>query len=152
MDYQDINAKTINGWIKDGWEWGIPISHETFTAAKNGDWNIHLTPTKNVPHDWIGDVAGRKILGLASGGGQQMPILAARGAVCTVLDFSESQIKSELTVAKREGYKIETIRGDMTKGEYFSQVWTTVSISCSVTMRLMWSIISRLTRSVTRNR
>ena len=115
MDYQDINAKTIDGWIKDGWEWGIPVSHETFEAAKNGDWDIHITPTKNVPHEWVGDVKDKRILGLASGGGQQMPILAARGACCTVLDYSDSQIKSERMVAKREKYSIEIIKGDMTK-------------------------------------
>lgn len=22
MDYQDINAKTIDTWVRDGWEWG----------------------------------------------------------------------------------------------------------------------------------
>ena len=24
MDYQDINAQTIDSWIRDGWEWGKP--------------------------------------------------------------------------------------------------------------------------------
>ena len=28
MNYQDINAKTIDRWIEDGWVWGTPISHE----------------------------------------------------------------------------------------------------------------------------
>ena len=53
--------------------------------------------------------------GLASGGGQQMPIFAALGANCTVLDNSPRQIESELMVARREGYQIQAIRGDMTK-------------------------------------
>ena len=34
MNYQDINAKTIDGWIEGGWEWGKPISHEVFEKAK----------------------------------------------------------------------------------------------------------------------
>ena len=55
------------------------------------------------------------MLGLASGGGQQMPIFAALGAECTVLDYSEKQIQSELMVAEREGYTVNAIRGDMTK-------------------------------------
>ena len=33
MNYQDINARTIDGWIEDGWEWGRPISHETYEKA-----------------------------------------------------------------------------------------------------------------------
>ena len=56
-----------------------------------------------------------EVLGLASGGGQQMPIFTALGAKCTVLDYSEKQIASEIEVAKRENYEIKTIRADMTK-------------------------------------
>ena len=115
MDYQDINAKTIDRWIEEGWEWGKPISHEVFEKAKNGNWELFLTPTKPVPHEWFGDLKGKRILGLASGGGQQMPIFAALGAECTVLDYSEKQIESERMVAEREGYDIRIIRGDMTK-------------------------------------
>jgi len=115
MDYTDINSKTIDRWIEKGWEWGIPITHEQFIAAQNGDWQMVLTPIKPVPKDWYPDLSGKKVLGLASGGGQQMPIFAALGADCTVLDYSEKQIASELAVAAREGYQINTVRADMTK-------------------------------------
>lgn len=67
------------------------------------------------PHEWFGDLRGKKVLGLASGGGQQVPIFNALGAQCTVLDYSSRQIENELLVAEREGYEIETIEGDMTK-------------------------------------
>ena len=115
MDYQDINADTIDRWIREGWEWGKPVSHETYERARRGDWDIFLTPTKPVPHSWLGDVKGRRVLGLASGGGQQMPVLAALGAECTVLDYSPLQLESERLVAEREGYDIRIVRGDMTK-------------------------------------
>ena len=115
MNYQDINASTIDRWIEEGWEWGKPITHEAYLQAKEGNWNVVLTPTKNVPHNWFGDLKGKKVLGLASGGGQQMPIFAALGAECTVLDYSEKQLDSERLVAEREGYDIHIIRGDMTK-------------------------------------
>lgn len=115
MNYQDINAQTIDRWIDEGWEWGIPITHEEYERALNGIWDVLLTPTKPVPHSWFGELKGKKVLGLASGGGQQMPIFAALGAVCTVLDYSEKQLQSEHLVAQREGYSIEIIRADMTK-------------------------------------
>ncbi len=115
MRYQDENAETIDRWAANGWEWGQPISHETFEAAKNGVWDVHLTPTKPVPHRWLGDLRNKRVLGLASGGGQQMPIFAALGAECTVLDYSARQIESEEAVARREGYFIRTIRADMTR-------------------------------------
>lgn len=115
MDYTEINAKAVDRWIEDGWEWGVPISHEQFEDALNGKWSMLLTPNKPVPKEWYPDLRGKKVLGLASGGGQQMPIFAACGAECTVLDYSEKQIESDLSVAEREGYKINAVRADMTK-------------------------------------
>ncbi|MBQ1846542.1 MAG: class I SAM-dependent methyltransferase [Clostridia bacterium] len=115
MDYQEINSKTIDRWVDEGWEWGIPIDHETYLKALSGEWNVLLTPTKSVPHKWFGDIRGKKILGLASGGGQQMPVFAALGAECTVLDYSERQLLSEREVAAREGYDIRIVKADMTK-------------------------------------
>jgi len=113
--YQDINKETIDRWALEGWEWAKPISHDEYTKAKNGEWKVLLTLTVPVPQKWFGDLNGKKILGLASGGGQQMPIFNALGADCTVLDYSSKQIESELLVAKREDYNIKAIEGDMTK-------------------------------------
>ncbi len=113
--YQDINKETIDKWIEEGWEWAKSISHEEYIDAKNGNWNVLLTPTVPVPHEWIGNIKDKKILGLASGGGQQMPIFNALGAKCSVIDYSSKQIESEYKVAKREGYTIEAIEGDMSK-------------------------------------
>lgn len=115
MDYQDINAQVIDRWVEEGWEWGVPIDHETYVKAQDGQWDVVLTPTKPVPHSWFGDLKGKKVLGLASGGGQQMPIFAALGAECTILDYSPRQLESERMVAQREGYNIRIIRADMTK-------------------------------------
>lgn len=115
MGYSEINAETIDRWVQEGWEWGVPIGHEDFLAAKEGRWSVKLTPVKTVPAVWFPEMRGIRVLGLASGGGQQMPVFAALGAVCTVLDYSPRQIESERMVAAREGYSIETVRADMTK-------------------------------------
>ena len=115
MNYQDINAQTIDQWVDEGWEWGRPVTHEEYAAALCGHAQIFLTPTKPVPAAWLGDVKGKRVLGLASGGGQQMPLLTAMGARCTVLDYSPRQLESERIVAAREGYSIDIVRADMTK-------------------------------------
>lgn len=115
MRYQDINAETIDRWIDEGWEWGVPVSPEACRRAREGDWQVLLTPNIPVPRSWFGDLGGKRVLGLASGGGQQMPILTLAGARCTVLDLSEKQIESEWQVARREGYDIEIVRGDMSQ-------------------------------------
>ena len=115
MRYTDLNAQTIDRWVENGCEWGVPITHEQYLAARGGEWSMLLTPLKPVPKAWYPDLKGKKVLGLASGGAQQMPVFAALGAECTVLDYSEKQIESERLVAAREGYAIEAVRADMTR-------------------------------------
>ena len=115
MQYTQLNAETIDRWVEEGWEWGTPISHEEYLRAKNGSWDVKLTPVKFVPHEWLGELRGKKILGLACGGGQQMPVFTALGAECTVLDYSEKMLEQERTVSVREGYSIEIVRADMTQ-------------------------------------
>ena len=111
MDYQRLNAEIISSWCRDGWEWGQPITHEVYTKATQGQWGVYLTPTKIVPHEWFGNLNGKKVLGLASGGGQQMPIFAALGAECTVLDYSEKQLEQ----AEENYLQLQTLyqAGDM---------------------------------------
>jgi len=43
-NYTEINAKAIDKWVEEGWEWGIPITHEIYITAKNG---INLRNEKN---------------------------------------------------------------------------------------------------------
>ncbi|MFR8010593.1 MAG: class I SAM-dependent methyltransferase [Clostridia bacterium] len=115
MDYQKENSKIIDKWCSEGWKYGQLISHEAYQRALEGNWNVCLTPTKFVPHEWFGDLKGKKLLGLASGGGQQIPIFNALGAQCTVLDYSSKQCESEHMVAQRENYHVEIIQADMTQ-------------------------------------
>lgn len=114
--YQDINAATIDRWIDEGWEWGEPISHDEYLRARAGDIRIKLTPTVLAPRAWFGDLTGKDVLGLCSGGGQQGPVLAAAGAHVTIIDYSAAQIASERLVAEREGYEIDAIQADVTRG------------------------------------
>jgi SAM-dependent methyltransferase len=66
-----------------------------------------------VPSHWFPSLRGLEVLCLASGGGQQGPILAAAGARVTVLDNSPRQLAQDRFVAEREGLSISTIEGDM---------------------------------------
>ncbi len=65
MNYTDINAKIVDSWVQNGWEWGKPISHEVFEKARNGEWGVYLTPTKTVPHEWFGEMRGKKNSGFS---------------------------------------------------------------------------------------
>ena len=107
--YTLINARTVDSWVDSGWEWGKPIDRETYARAKRDDWSVVLTPEKSVPKEWFGDLVGKRVLGLASGGGQQIPVFSALGAQCTVMDLSTRQLESERMVALREGYEVEIV-------------------------------------------
>ena len=72
-----------------------------------------LTPSKPVPREWFPEMTGFDVLCLASGGGQQGPILAAAGSNVTVLDNSPRQLAQDRLVAQREGLDIATVEGDM---------------------------------------
>ncbi|MDR2807527.1 MAG: class I SAM-dependent methyltransferase [Spirochaetaceae bacterium] len=116
QNYTDFNAAVIDGWVRSGWEWGTPLSHDDFVKAKNGEWRVLLTPARYVPQEWfVPSLKGRKLLGLACGGGQQMPVFAALGADCTVLDYSDEQLAKERCVSERESYSINIVKADMTK-------------------------------------
>ena len=115
INYTKINSETWDSWAEDGCEWSLPISHEEYEKTNTNKFAVYLTPCITVPHKWFGDLKDKKVLGLASGGGQQMPVFSKLGAKCTVFDYSDKQLDADRMVAEREGYSIEIIKGDMSK-------------------------------------
>lgn len=92
--------------------WSQPVSADIIAQARRGDWQIHLTPGK-LPSGWLPAVQGKRILCLASAGGQQAPVLAAAGADVTVFDFSQEQLKKDRFVAQRDNLTLTFVQGDM---------------------------------------
>ena len=112
-DILTYNRRAWDRQVERGNPWTVPVTAEEVARARNGDWRIVLTPTKPVPADWFPPLLGLDVLCLASGGGQQGPILAAAGANVTVFDNSPSQLAQDRMVADREALTIETHQGDM---------------------------------------
>lgn len=113
---EDILLYNRRAWdrqVEQGNTYTVPVGQEEIARARNGDWRIVLTPTKPVPSEWFQPLVGLDVLCLASGGGQQGPILAAVGANVTVFDNSPSQLAQDRRVADREALAIETRQGDM---------------------------------------
>jgi len=112
----DITKHNAAAWDEESIEespWCTPVSKEIIEAAKNGDIQLRLTPNKFVPDSWLKEIAGKEVLCVGSGGGQQAPIVAAAGANVVSVDISEEQLKKDLFVANREGLKLLTIKADM---------------------------------------
>ena len=65
------------------------------------------------PEGMLTEIAGRDVLCLAGGGGQQSAAFALLGAKVTVLDLSETQLERDRQTAKHYGVTVETVQGDM---------------------------------------
>lgn len=89
------------------------MTKDEIDNARKGDFKIVLTPYKPVPIEWLGHIRGKNLLCLASGGGQQGPILAAAGARATVFDNSNEQLKKDEEVAEANNLEILTVQGNM---------------------------------------
>lgn len=114
MNIYEYNSGAWDSEVRRGNRWSVPVGPEEIQAARLGKWKLVLTPQKSVPEDWFPELKGADVLCLASGGGQQAPILAAAGANVTVLDASKEQLAQDEFVAKRDGLKINLIQGSMT--------------------------------------
>lgn len=114
MDVRAHNRAAWNKAVDLQDQWTIPVSPQVIEAARRGDWQIILTPTLPTPRAWFPQkLRGADVLCLASGGGQQGPILAATGAAVTVFDNSPAQLAQDRFVAERDGLTIRTLEGDM---------------------------------------
>jgi SAM-dependent methyltransferase len=114
MNVRDYNRAAWDHSVASGNRWTIPVTPEAVNAARQGRWEVALTPTRPIPRAWLPEVRGLDVLCLASGGGQQGPVLAAAGARVTVFDNSPRQLGQDRLVADKEGLPLSTVEGDMT--------------------------------------
>ena len=102
----------VLAWNREAWDhqasrgnvWTVPVAADRIEAARRGDWFVWLISTKPVPRGWFPrELRGQDVLCLASGGGQQGPVLAAAGARVTVFDNSDAQLARDRGVAEQHG-------------------------------------------------
>ncbi len=113
MDLLDHNRTAWNKLVENRNKWTVPVEKSLIEEARMGRFNIQLTPTIPVPDGWLTQIRDKKLLCLASGGGQQGPIFSAAGAIVTVFDNSLAQLEQDRFVAERDNLEIITIQGDM---------------------------------------
>jgi SAM-dependent methyltransferase len=150
----DVVSHNRGAWDQEvlhGNDWTIPVDSAQVERARQGDWSVVLTPNKPVPRAWFPDLRGAHVLCLASGGGQQGPLLAAAGAAVTVFDNSPLQLGQDRLVAERDGLEIVTVLGDMadlscfTDGS-FDLIVHPCSNCFSETVRPVWRECHRVLR------
>jgi SAM-dependent methyltransferase len=132
MDVRSHNRAAWNRNVENQNPWTIPVSAEVVNRARRGHIALLLTPTKPVPMSWFPILKGTRTLCLASGGGQQGPVLAAAGAIVTVFDNSPRQLGQDRLVADREGITLETVEGDMADlSVFFGDLFDLIVHPCS---------------------
>jgi SAM-dependent methyltransferase len=77
--------------------------------------NLDETCAREVvdPRGRLGELEGRRVLCLASGGGRESAAFALLGARVTVFDLSEEQLEQDRRAAAHYRVEVEAVRGDM---------------------------------------
>lgn len=152
MDVRSYNREAWNREVEGGGNrWTKPVDAETIAKARQGEFLILLTENIPVPKRWFPPLEGADVLCLASGGGQQGPVLAAVGANVTVFDNSPSQLKQDQLVAKREALTLRTVEGDaadlsMFADDSFDLVFNPCSTVFMQDVRAVWKECARVLR------
>ena len=127
-ELQQIINKNQEHWeneVESGKHYTIPdlnLDKDLLNKFANGDllfWSdpcaINNNPMlKKIRQYEYADMKGKKVLCLASGGGQQSAMFSLLGADVTVVDISQGQLNGDIQAANHYGYTIKTVLGSMT--------------------------------------
>lgn len=152
MNIVEYNRNAWNLQSEEGCRWSTPYSDAEIEAAKNGDWSVILTPNKAVPQSWFPkfpELSGIRILALASGGGQQVPIFAAAGAEVISFDASDVQLQKDEETCARHGLQVVTQQGTMADltgldDGSFDLIFNPVSNVFAESLEPIWAQCSRV--------
>lgn len=123
-DIARINRERWNALARANVEYSRPFLEFTRQQAENYIYR----------HGVLKDVAGKRVLCLASGGGQDSVAFGLLGAQVTVYDLSDVQLERDRQGAIHHGFLITTIQGDMRDlsaflDDSFDIVWQVYSIN-----------------------
>jgi SAM-dependent methyltransferase len=152
MDIRSYNRDAWNREVEGGTNrWSQPFDSEIIAKARHDEFSILLTENIPVPRRWFPALKDANVLCLASGGGQQGPVLAAAGARVTVFDNSPAQLKQDQLVAERESLSIRTVEGDAAnlsvfEAESFDLIFNPCSTVFMPDARAVWKECYRVLR------
>ena len=158
MEFDSIAARNQEYWderVRQGKLYTVPwmdLDRDVLNAFVAG--KIQQMPTTNgflYPRQAFQDAAGKKVLCLASGGGQQSAVYGLLGAEVTVLDLCAGQLESDQLAARHHGYSVRTIQGDMRDlsifaDDSFDRVHQSISIVFVPDVRQVYRQVARVLR------
>ncbi len=138
-DINRTNRERWNALAQANFEYTLPFLNYTIEEARE----------RIGRHGILTDVAGKRVLCLASGGGQDSVAFGLLGAEVTVLDLSDIQLERDRQAAAHHDLQIFTHQGDMRdlsifKDESFDIVWQVYSINFVPTVEPVFREVSRV--------
>jgi SAM-dependent methyltransferase len=103
------------------------------------------------PHGMLDEIAGKDVLCLASGGGQQSAAFGVLGAQVTVFDLSDAQLEGDRAAAAHYGIPMRAIQGDIRdlsplEGDTFDIVYEEYSLEFVPDVRPVFGEVARVIR------
>lgn len=100
-------------------------------------------------HGILSDISGKRVLCLASGGGQDSVAFGLLGADVTVLDLSDVQLERDQQAAVHHGLKVTTYQGDMRDlsifpADCFDIVWQVYSLNFCPAVETVFREVARV--------
>jgi ubiquinone/menaquinone biosynthesis C-methylase UbiE len=139
----------LSGYNKERWDElarsGVEFSRPWL------DLDDHAARERIDPYGILNEIAGKDVLCLASGGGQQSAAFGVLGAQVTVFDLSETQLEQDRVAAAHYHIPIQTIQGDIRdlsplKDDAFDIVYEEYSLEFVPDVRLVFQEIRRVIR------
>lgn len=152
MDVRSYNKDAWNKQVEGGENrWTKAVDSEIIARARRGEFSIVLTENIPVPKRWFPPLQDADVLCLASGGGQQGPVLAAIGANVVIFDNSPAQLRQDQLVAEREALVLRTVEGDAADlsvfaDESFDLIFNPCSTVFMADVRAVWRECARVLR------
>jgi len=128
----------------------LNLNHALIQQYAEGELTSAPEPLNEMyPASVLTDVAGKDVLCLASGGGQQSAVFALLGARVTVVDLAEGQLDGDRRAAAHYGYQVTTIQSDMRdmsgiKDESFDLIYQAASMGYVPDVRQVYGEVGRL--------
>lgn len=130
----DIIKKNQRFWddrVESGEQYTVPwlnLNIDLINQFANGELSGFNKPYGKMNHPTLikirrflySNLKGKKVLCLASGGGQQSVLFSLLGADVTVVDISQGQLNGDIKAAEHYGYTIKTVLCSMTDLSVFN--------------------------------
>ncbi len=158
LSLDDVAQRNRNAWtrlVAAGCGYTRPwtgLTPELLRSFASGEIDVLPPPYACIyPRDVLVDAAGKDVLCLASGGGQQSAVYGLLGARVSVLDLTKAQLEGDREAARHHNYRVSLVQGDMRdlsvfQDNSFDLVYQAISICFVPELREVYRQVARVLR------